>query len=69
MFATKRRLYNEDHMKFGFTITERNWFSASCHAVLSNDAMRPGRLEGQLNTNHKKLKDKPKNLLVQNFEA
>ncbi|XP_008189561.1 SCAN domain-containing protein 3-like, partial [Acyrthosiphon pisum] len=30
-----------------------------CHTVLSNDAMRPGRLERHLITNHPSLKDKP----------
>ncbi|KAF2355923.1 hypothetical protein FHG87_013330 [Trinorchestia longiramus] len=31
-----------------------------CHTILSNDALRPGRLERHLSTNHKALKEKPK---------
>jgi hypothetical protein len=49
-------------MKFSFT--EKNGVHlAQCiqrHAVLRNDAMRPGRLERHLDTNHKRLKDKPR---------
>jgi hypothetical protein len=72
---TKKRLYHEEYVKFGFTIKQKKErrgytsFSASCHAVLSNDARRPCHLEQYLNPNHKKLKDKPKAFLSPNFNA
>jgi hypothetical protein len=54
------------NIKFGFTVTERNRIHLPqcvlCHAVLNNDAMTPGGLERHLNTNHKKLKEKPKEI-------
>lgn len=59
----KKRLYNDDYIKYGFTFIEKNGSHLPqcviCHAVLSNDAMRPVRLERHLATNHAALKDKP----------
>lgn len=58
----KKRLYCDDYIKYGFTFVEKNGSHlpqcVNCHVVLSNDAMRPGRLERHLTTNHPSLKDK-----------
>ncbi|KAF2353960.1 Ribonuclease H-like domain [Trinorchestia longiramus] len=64
MSGAKKRKYSDEYIKYGFTIIERNGFHfpqcVICHTVLSNDASRPGRLERHLSTNHKALKEKPK---------
>ena len=64
MSGAKKRKYLDDYISYGFTITERNGVQLPqcviCHAVLSNDALRPGHLERHLITNHKALKEKPK---------
>lgn len=64
----KKRLYSDDYIKYGFTFIEKNGSHLPqcviCHLVLSNDAMRPGRLERHLNTNHAALKDKPTDFFV-----
>jgi zinc finger BED domain-containing protein 5/7/8/9 len=56
-------LYSDDNIKYGFSVIEKNGSHLPqcviCHIVLSNDAMRPGRLELHLITNHPSLKDKP----------
>ncbi|XP_064102666.1 SCAN domain-containing protein 3-like [Macrobrachium nipponense] len=64
MSGAKKRKYSDEYIKYGFTVTERNGIHLPqcviCHAVLSNYALRPGRLERHLSTNHKELKEKPK---------
>ncbi|KAF2349537.1 protein of unknown function DUF4371 [Trinorchestia longiramus] len=64
MSGTKKRKYSDEYIKYGFTVIERNGFHLSqcviCHTVLSNDALRPGRLERHLSTNHKALKEMTK---------
>lgn len=59
----KKRLYSDDYIKYGFTFIEKNGSHLPqcviCHLVLSNDAMRPGRLE-----HHAALKDKPTDFFV-----
>jgi hypothetical protein len=56
-------LYSDDYIKYGFTVIEKNGSNLPqcviCHIVLSNDAIRSGRLEPHLITNHPGLKDKP----------
>uniref|UniRef100_K7FBQ8 DUF4371 domain-containing protein n=1 Tax=Pelodiscus sinensis TaxID=13735 RepID=K7FBQ8_PELSI len=60
----KKRQYDEDYMKYGFTVMEKNGFNhpqcTVCHTVLSNDALRPSRLEQHLMKNHSALTDKPR---------
>jgi len=52
MSKSKKRLYSDDYIKYGFTVIEKNGCHLPqcviCHIVLSNDAMRPGRLECHL---------------------
>jgi len=64
----KKRLYNYDYIKYGFSVIEKNGSHLPqyviCHIVLSNDAMRPRRLERHLITNHPSLKDKPINFFM-----
>ncbi|CAM2097282.1 unnamed protein product [Caretta caretta] len=60
----KKRKYDEDYIKYGFTVMEKKGIDhPQCivwHAVLSNDALRPSCLEQHLTKNHSALKDKPK---------
>lgn len=64
MSMSKKRLFSEDYIKYGFTVIEKNGIQLPqcviCHSILSNDAMRPSRLQRHLMTNHLALKDKPK---------
>ncbi|KAF2348029.1 protein of unknown function DUF4371 [Trinorchestia longiramus] len=64
MSGAKKRKYSDEYIKYGFTVIERNGFHIPqcviCYTVLSNDAPRPGLLERHLSTNHKALKEKPK---------
>jgi len=65
MSISKKRLNIDDSIKYGFSVIEKNGSHLPqcviCHIVLSNDAMRVGRLEYHLITNHPSLKDKPIN--------
>ncbi|KAF2343238.1 protein of unknown function DUF4371 [Trinorchestia longiramus] len=64
MSGAKKRKYSDEYIKYGFTVIERNGFHLPqcviCHTVFSNDASRPGLLGRHLCTNHKALKEKPK---------
>lgn len=64
MSPAKKCKYNEDYIKYGFVSIIKDDVehpqSVICHEVLSNDAMRPNRLERHLATKHSSLKDKPK---------
>ena len=64
MSVPKKRKYMDDYIKYGFTVTERDGTDLPqcvvCHSILSNDAVRPSRLERHLHTHHKALIDKPK---------
>ncbi len=68
MSVHKKRLYSEDYIKYGFTAIDNKGNQLPqcvvCHAVLSNDAMRPVRMQRHLTTNHSALKDKPKDFFV-----
>lgn len=59
---------SDDSVKFGFTFIEKDGVQkpqfVTCHVVLSNDALRPSRLERHLTTAHPMLKEKPKELFV-----
>lgn len=56
-------MYSDDYIKYGFSVVEKNRSHLPqcviCYIVLSNDAMRPRRLERHLITNHPSLRDKP----------
>ena len=62
--SAKKRKYLDDYIKYGFTFTSLDNAEVPqcvvCYKTLSNDAMRPTRLERHLNTNHPELVDKPK---------
>uniref|UniRef100_K7FE96 Uncharacterized protein n=1 Tax=Pelodiscus sinensis TaxID=13735 RepID=K7FE96_PELSI len=60
----KKRKYDEDYFKCGFIVMEKNGIDhpqcVVCHKVLSNDTLRPSRLERHLTKNHRGLTEKPK---------
>jgi hypothetical protein len=68
MAPPKIRTYIDDYVKFGFTFIEKDGVQKPqcviCHIVLSNDALRPCRLERHLTTAHPILKGKPKEFFV-----
>jgi hypothetical protein len=71
--VSKKRLYKDNYIDFGFSFIESNGKQQPqcviCHCVLSNDAMRPVRLERHLSTNHPALKDKPKEFFVSKLSS
>jgi hypothetical protein len=64
MAPPKIRTYIDDYVKFGFTFIEKDGVQKPqcviCHVVLSNDALRPSRLERHITTAHPMLKGKPR---------
>lgn len=64
MSSAKKHKYNDDYIKYGFVSINQSGIDQPqcviCYEVLSNDAMRPSRLERHLSTKHSALKDKPK---------
>lgn len=68
MSSAKKRKYNDDYIKYGFVAMRKSDIDhpqcVICYEVLSNDAMRPSRLERHLSTKHTALKDKPKEFFV-----
>lgn len=58
----KLRQYSEDMLKFGFVPSTQNQalpFCLICHTCLSNESMKPGRLENHLTTKHPKHASSP----------
>ncbi|XP_068243831.1 protein FAM200C-like [Palaemon carinicauda] len=62
--SAKKRKYNEDYIRFGFVSLRKGDTEVPqcviCYKTLSNDGMRPSRLERYLQTAHPGLVDKPK---------
>ncbi|XP_076063460.1 protein FAM200C-like [Oratosquilla oratoria] len=62
--SAKKRKYIEDYIRFGFVSLQRGDTEVPqcviCYKTLSNDGMRPSRLERHLRTSHPALVDKPK---------
>ena len=62
--CAKKRKYLDDYIKYGFTVISKNGIEMPqcviCYKTLSNDAMRPSRLERHLSTVHPDLVNKPK---------
>ncbi|XP_076053603.1 zinc finger BED domain-containing protein 5-like [Oratosquilla oratoria] len=62
--SAKKRKYIEDYILFGFVSLQRGDTEVPqcviCYKTLSNDGMRPSRLERHLRTSHPALVDKPK---------
>lgn len=60
MSKSIKGLYSDDYIKYEFTAIEKNESHLPqcviCCIVLSNDSMRPGRLERRLITNHPVLR-------------
>lgn len=62
--SAKKRKYIEDYIRFGFVSLQKGDTEVPqcviCYKTLSNDGMRPSRLERHLRTTHPALADKPK---------
>lgn len=73
MSPPKKRKYNDEYIKYGFVAIQKNDADhpqcVICYEVLSNDAMRPGRLERHLSTKHSALQNKPKEYFVAKSET
>ena len=61
--SVKKRKYSEDYLQYGFTDAIVNvqvvLQCVVCFQVLSNDALRPTRLQHRLQTKHFCYQDKP----------
>lgn len=70
---TKKRLFSEEYVTFGFTfiIKEEEQLPQCviCHKVLSNDAMRPVRLQRHLKTVHPELQNKSRDFFLNKTAA
>uniref|UniRef100_A0A8P4GCM0 SCAN domain-containing protein 3 n=1 Tax=Dicentrarchus labrax TaxID=13489 RepID=A0A8P4GCM0_DICLA len=59
----KTRKYTDNYLKFGFTFKETDDIEfpmcVICFTVLSNESMKPSKLQRHLETTHSHLKDKP----------
>uniref|UniRef100_K7G7R4 DUF4371 domain-containing protein n=1 Tax=Pelodiscus sinensis TaxID=13735 RepID=K7G7R4_PELSI len=59
-------------IKYGFTVMEKNGIDhpqcVVCHTVLSNDALRPSRLERHLMKNHCALTEKPEEFFADKLQ-
>ena len=62
--SAKKRKYIDDYIRFGFVSLQKGNIEVPqcviCYKTLSNDGMRPSRLERHLQTAHPGLVDKPK---------
>ncbi|CAB3224975.1 unnamed protein product [Arctia plantaginis] len=71
--ASKKRKFSDDYLKFGFTFIERDELQLSqcviCVKVLSNDSMRPSRLERHFNQQHPTLASKSKEFFSSKAES
>ena len=60
---SKKRKFNDDYLKYGFTCmntsTEQKPQCILCGVVLSNESMKPAKLERHLNTCHPADKSRP----------
>lgn len=58
----KTRKYSDSYLKFGFTFKDTDGvhfpMCVICSSVLSNESMKPSKLQRHLETNHSHLKDK-----------
>ena len=65
----KTRKYADNYLKFGITFKETDGIAfpmcVICSTVLSNESMKPSKLQRHLETTHSHLKDKP----VEYFQA
>lgn len=63
-----KRKYDDGYIKFGFIAIETNREIRSqyviCAAVLSNDALKPPKLERHLKSVHPKLSDRPPEFFI-----
>ena len=61
--SVKKRKYSEDYLQYGFTDAIANGQvvlqCAICFQILSNDSLRPSRLQRHLQTKHSSHQDKP----------
>ncbi|XP_056639430.1 zinc finger BED domain-containing protein 5-like [Diorhabda sublineata] len=66
--APNKRQYSDDYIKYGFSFVEKRGTQLPqyiiCQSVLSNDAMRPSRLDRHLFTNHFAVEDKPVDFFI-----
>ncbi|KAF2894882.1 hypothetical protein ILUMI_11292 [Ignelater luminosus] len=55
----KNRLYDENYLKFGFTVMNNKPQCVICGKVLSSESMKPSKLKRHLSTTNSKEDDKP----------
>ncbi len=69
----KSRKYSETYLKLGFTYKDTGCIELPvcviCSAVLSNESMKPSKLQRHLETNHGHLRDKPLEYFQANLKS
>lgn len=55
----KNRLYDDNYLKYGFTVMNNKPQCVICGEVLSRESMKPSKLMRHLSTKHNKDADKP----------
>ncbi|KAL0822667.1 hypothetical protein ABMA28_004690 [Loxostege sticticalis] len=65
----KKRLYDENYLKFGFTVIDNKPQCVICYETLSRESMKPSKLLRHLNTKHPNEKNKPVNYFERKLKA
>lgn len=65
----KKRLYDDNYLKFGFTVIENKPQCVICFEILSRESMKPSKLVRHLNTKHPNEKNKPVEFFERKLKA
>lgn len=65
----KKRLYDENYLKFGFTVIDNKPQCVICFEILSRESMKPSKLVRHLNTKHPNEKNKPVEFFERKLKA
>lgn len=65
----KKRLYDDNYLKFGFTVIDSKPQCVICFEILSRESMKPSKLVRHLNTKHPNEKNKPVEFFERKLKA
>lgn len=65
----KNRHYDDNYLKYGFTVINNKPQCVICGDVLSRESMKPSKLTRHLTTKHQKEADKPLDFFERKLEA
>lgn len=66
---SKKRLYDDNYLKYGFTVIENKPQCVICFDILSRESMKPSKLVRHLNTKHPNEKNKPVEFFERKLKA